>query len=275
MDAPQLSGDALAAALHRGSHVQLIAAAGSGKTETVAQRIAFLVKEGVAPSEIVAFTFTKKAATELKSRIRMRVAGLAGREQAEALGPMFVGTIHSFCLNILTKQDSKFEAYMPIDEHQLAAFCLRYGHLLHLEILGSGTRVEGLKRFLLTLSAIENEGLFDETLTEAGELLASRPKFESTDEETDWFSRQPQRAQFAYAVEKLNRLLDIHRLLTFDQQIRLAIQLLQDPVAHGMICAGITHLIVDEYQDVNKPQKTNRTSCAAPRKRRGCCCRRR
>ena len=254
-DAPQLAGDALAAALHRGTHVQLIAAAGSGKTETVAQRIAFLVKEGIAPSEIVAFTFTKKAATELKSRVRMRVAGLAGQDLANALGPMFVGTIHSFCLNILTKQDTKFEAYSPIDEHQLAAFCLRYGHLLHLQILGSGTRIEGLKRFMLTLSAIENEGLFDETIAEAHELLASAPTFESPHEEQDWFSRLPQREQFALSVEKLNRLLDVHRLLTFDQQIRLAIQLLQNPITHEAISSGISQLIVDEYQDVNKPQE--------------------
>jgi DNA helicase-2/ATP-dependent DNA helicase PcrA len=255
-DSPTLAGDALKAALHRGSHVQLIAAAGSGKTETVAQRIAHLVKEGVPPSEIVAFTFTKKAATELKSRVRLRVSGLAGKEKADALGPLFVGTIHAFCLNILTKQDSRFEAYSPIDEHQLAAFCLRYANFLNLETLGAGTRIEGLKRFLQTLGAIENEGLFDATIGDARELTEQAPDFDSRDDEADWYSRLPLQSQFALSVEKLDRLLDIHRLLTFDQQIRLAIELLTDPEKHAELTSGIRHLIVDEYQDVNKPQET-------------------
>jgi len=63
---PNLEGDAADAVSHRGGHIQIIASAGSGKTETVSQRIAGLVAEGVAPSEIVAFTFTEKAAEELK-----------------------------------------------------------------------------------------------------------------------------------------------------------------------------------------------------------------
>ena len=71
-DIPVLDGDSAAAVNHRGGHIQIIASAGSGKTETVAQRIAQLVAEGIAPSEIIAFTFTEKAAAELKSRIESR-----------------------------------------------------------------------------------------------------------------------------------------------------------------------------------------------------------
>ncbi|MGH9070324.1 MAG: UvrD-helicase domain-containing protein, partial [Acidimicrobiales bacterium] len=69
LQAPALEGDALAAVLHRGSHLQIIAAAGSGKTEVVAQRVADLLADGVAPRGIVAFTFTERAAGELKARI--------------------------------------------------------------------------------------------------------------------------------------------------------------------------------------------------------------
>ena len=64
--APQLLGDALGAVNHRGSHLQIIAAAGSGKTEVVSQRIVSLIADGVASREIVGFTFTEKAAEELK-----------------------------------------------------------------------------------------------------------------------------------------------------------------------------------------------------------------
>ena len=59
--APKLSGDALGAVNHRGSHLQIIAAAGSGKTEVVSQRIVSLIADGVASREIVGFTFTEKA----------------------------------------------------------------------------------------------------------------------------------------------------------------------------------------------------------------------
>jgi ATP-dependent DNA helicase UvrD/PcrA len=57
MAGPVLEGDALAAVKHRGSHLQIIAAAGSGKTEVVSQRVADLLADGVPPAGIVAFTF--------------------------------------------------------------------------------------------------------------------------------------------------------------------------------------------------------------------------
>lgn len=60
--APQLTGDARDAVLHRGSHLQIIASAGSGKTEVVAQRVADLMATGADPAGIIAFTFTERAA---------------------------------------------------------------------------------------------------------------------------------------------------------------------------------------------------------------------
>jgi DNA helicase-2/ATP-dependent DNA helicase PcrA len=71
-ETPLLDGDALAAVRHRGSHVQIIASAGSGKTEVVAQRVADLIADGIAARSIVAFTLTERAAQELKDRIALR-----------------------------------------------------------------------------------------------------------------------------------------------------------------------------------------------------------
>lgn len=62
--APELEGDARSAVLHRGSHLQIIASAGSGKTEVVAQRFAQLMADGADPAGIIAFTFTERAADE-------------------------------------------------------------------------------------------------------------------------------------------------------------------------------------------------------------------
>ena len=81
----------------RGCHVQVIACAGSGKTESVSRRVAALIAEGVKSEEIVAFTFTDRAATELKERIVRRVGELAGDDAAGRLAQMYVGTIHGFC----------------------------------------------------------------------------------------------------------------------------------------------------------------------------------
>src|SRR3954464_8051426 len=95
--APTLTGAALDAVRHRGSHMQIIASAGSGKTEVVSQRAVDLLAEGVAPQGIVAFTFTDRAAAELKQRITERVEARLGRHTLDRLNGLFVGTIHAYC----------------------------------------------------------------------------------------------------------------------------------------------------------------------------------
>ena len=65
---------------HRGSSLQVIACAGSGKTESISRRVAALIDEGNPPDSIVAFTFTEKAASELKERIYKRVEESQGSD---------------------------------------------------------------------------------------------------------------------------------------------------------------------------------------------------
>ena len=59
---------------HRDGHLQIIACAGSGKTEVIVERVKGLLKDGVEPSGIIAFTFTDKAAAELKTRIQEAIS---------------------------------------------------------------------------------------------------------------------------------------------------------------------------------------------------------
>ncbi len=84
LSGPRLDGAALDAVRHRGSHIQIIAAAGSGKTEVVSQRVADLLADGVAPEGIVAFTFTQRAAEELSNRIARRVEARLGSDRLGA-----------------------------------------------------------------------------------------------------------------------------------------------------------------------------------------------
>lgn len=80
--------------------LQLIACAGSGKTEVLAQRIANILQQpGVQPKNVIAFTFTDKAAAELKERIYRTVG--AAIPDIVGMAEMYVGTIHGYCLDML------------------------------------------------------------------------------------------------------------------------------------------------------------------------------
>src|SRR4051812_31190774 len=93
-NAIDLSAEQQQVVTHRGTDLQVIACAGSGKTESISRRVAALIAEGSTPASIVAFTFTERAAEELKERITQRIAERMGLGFRDRLGPMFVGTIH-------------------------------------------------------------------------------------------------------------------------------------------------------------------------------------
>ena len=122
---PVLKGDAQKAVEYRGGHLQIIASAGSGKTEVVSQRITSLLEEGIQPRAIIAFTFTERAASSLKSRIEKRVATKLGEDFLNYLNGMFVGTIHSYCYRLLQGHVPQYEAFDVLDEHKLTAFLTR------------------------------------------------------------------------------------------------------------------------------------------------------
>lgn len=224
---PELSGAAAEARDHDGSHIEIIASAGSGKTETVSQRVARLVAEGTLPSEIVAFTFTKRAAEELKERIRERVLHFAGEDRANQLGNMYVGTIHGFCFQLLSRFVTKYETYQVVDENQFEAFVLRYANKLNAKQFGGGKLFTGIRRIIENVQVFENEMLDFEDLPE----------------------------DFSAVLRNLYQYLENHKVLTYGLQINEAVKALEDPEVRAVIGGAIKHLIVDEYQDVNPAQE--------------------
>lgn len=94
---PNLSYTAaqLAAITSIDSNLQIVACAGSGKTQVVAERIAYILEqrrsEDITPANIVAFTFTDRAAAELKDRVYQRVAARCGATKGEVAGLAWTG----------------------------------------------------------------------------------------------------------------------------------------------------------------------------------------
>ena len=116
----ELTNAQQAAIDHIDGHLQIIACAGSGKTEVISRRIANILqrKPYVKPENIVAFTFTEKAAGSLKERIESAL-------EAQISG-MYIGTIHGFCKHLLSKYAESFADFKVLDEVKNHLFITRY-----------------------------------------------------------------------------------------------------------------------------------------------------
>jgi DNA helicase-2/ATP-dependent DNA helicase PcrA len=105
-----------------------LACAGSGKSKTLAFRIARLIAEGADPKGLVAFTFTEKAADSIKLRVSQAL-GAVGLDPLK-LGAMYIGTIHSYCRDVLAQMDARYRQYEVLDENRLKLYLVsRYVEL--------------------------------------------------------------------------------------------------------------------------------------------------
>lgn len=225
---PRLTGEALKAVKHRGTHLQIIASAGSGKTEVVSQRVAELLAEGVRPDGIVAFTFTERAAAELKERIEQRVVDRMGPAAIDRLSGLFVGTIHSYCFRLLQTHVPECENFDVLDENQLTAFACREAYRLGIRQFDDDNRLfRSVARFLESVGVVENELLDVDSLP----------------------------AEFGSVLADYDEALRRYRLLTYGQQIRAAVEALGRAEVAESVHDQLRHLIVDEYQDINPAQE--------------------
>ena len=225
---PVLTGQSEEAVQHRGSHLQIIASAGSGKTEVVSQRIVSLLKEGVSGRDIVAFTFTERAARELKDRVVDRVEQIIGHDALDLIAGLFVGTIHAYAFRFLQQQVPIYETYDVIDENQLTALLARESNRLGLKDLSDKNQMfDGIELFRRNADVVENELINPSKLPEP---------FQST---------------YLNYLEMLQK----YRIMSYGQQIAGAVRELEKPEVQKRIQSTLKHLIVDEYQDVNPAQE--------------------
>ncbi|MET7516748.1 DNA helicase PcrA [Streptomyces sp. NPDC005480] len=215
-----------AAVVHGGSPLLIVAGAGSGKTRVLTHRIAYLLGErGVHPGQILAITFTNKAAGEMKERVESLVGPRANA--------MWVSTFHSACVRILRRESKKlgftssFSIYDAADSKRLMALVCRD--------LDLDPKKFPPKSFSAKISNLKNELIDEEDFA-----AQAADGFEKT------------LAQ-AYAMYQ-SRLREANAL-DFDDLIMTTVHLLRafpDVAEHYR--RRFRHVLVDEYQDTNHAQ---------------------
>jgi DNA helicase II / ATP-dependent DNA helicase PcrA len=215
-----------AAVVHEGSPLLIVAGAGSGKTRVLTHRIAYLLAErGVEPGQILAITFTNKAAGEMAAR----AAVLTG-SRARA---MWLMTFHAACVRILRREarrfgyPSSFSIYDQADSQRLMAMVCR-----ELEL---DAKYHPPKAMAHQVSSLKNELIDYETL--AARATTYREK------------------TLAEAYAEYQRRLVAAGAMDFDDLIMVTVNLLQAfPEVAAQYRARFRHVLVDEYQDTNHAQ---------------------
>lgn len=219
---------------YRDGNLLIIACAGSGKTQVLSRRIALLISEGVSKESIIAFTFTDLAAGELKSRIRKEMAILRSEGQLDdaSLGEMYIGTIHSFSLQLLKKINASYRNYDIIDEKRQAAIVVSKYRDFGLDtIQGPNSKIETIRRFVETLNIIYREKIDVDSL-ENPNLIESIRRYQN------------------YVKQRPNCFL------TFDEIITELVSTMENNDAIRLqVQSQFTNIFVDEYQDVDDRQE--------------------
>ncbi|MED7951835.1 DNA helicase PcrA [Kitasatospora sp. NPDC058201] len=214
------------AVVHAGSPLLIVAGAGSGKTRVLTHRIAHLLgARGVQPGEILAITFTNKAAGEMRERVEQLVG-----PRARA---MWVSTFHSACVRILRRESkllgftSSFSIYDSADSQRLMALVCRD--------LDLDPKQFPPKSFTSKISNLKNELIDEETYADQ--------------------AANPTEKKLAEAYFLYQRRLREANALDFDDIIMTTVNLLQafpDVAEHYR--RRFRHILVDEYQDTNHAQ---------------------
>ncbi|MFH8887320.1 DNA helicase PcrA [Streptomyces sp. NPDC017949] len=223
-----LNVEQAAAVVHAGSPLLIVAGAGSGKTRVLTHRIGHLLSaRHVHPGQILAITFTNKAAGEMKERVENLVGPRANA--------MWVSTFHSACVRILRRESkllgftSSFSIYDAADSKRLMALVCRD--------LDLDPKKFPPKSFNAKISNLKNE-LIDE------EAFAAQA--------VDGFEKTVAQAYAMYQ----GRLREANAL-DFDDIIMTAVHLLQShPDVAEHYRRRFRHVLVDEYQDTNHAQYT-------------------
>jgi DNA helicase-2/ATP-dependent DNA helicase PcrA len=229
----ELNPAQLEAASAPGGPVLVLAGAGSGKTKTLVYRIAHLLRSGVYPSQILAVTFTNKAAKEMRERIDQLYLSLTPEDQRVEFALPFLGTFHSVCVRILRREGqhigipSNFVIYDDGDRMQLVK-----------QILKNYLKVQDIKQARPVLS------------------LISKMKNDGLDQSDLEFSAKTPTEKLAAEVWPIyQKKMDELNALDFDDLMSKVVQLFTtSEEVRNVYKTKFKHILVDEYQDTNPVQ---------------------
>lgn len=215
------------AVLHMDGPLLILAGAGSGKTRVVTQKIAYLIEEkGVFPGNILAITFTNKAANEMKER----VAGLL----STAVDNMWMGTFHSVCVRILRRDIDKI------------------GYNRSFTIYDRDDQITLIKECIKELNINKETYKENAVLAQISDLKDSMtdPDRYIIDNYKDYYRRNIGELYALY-----QKKLKEYNALDFDDLLIKAVELLRaNPEILDYYQRKFQYVFVDEYQDTNKVQ---------------------
>src|SRR3981081_1061933 len=219
--------------------VLILAGAGSGKTRVIRYRIAYLSEHmGVMPESILAMTFTNKAAAEMAERVQKLVGGLS-------IAKPVISTFHSFCVRTLRRDiealriPSTTPGQPPI------------GHTKNFVIYDESDQQSVMK------SVMKRLGLDDKHLTPRTVLSRiSWAKNHMLDPQELYLqSADPKTEKIAHLFEEYRKELRKANALDFDDLLLEAVRLLKSvPAVREYYNRRFQYLLIDEYQDTNRPQ---------------------
>ena len=220
-----LNPDQFDAVVHAGGPLLVVAGAGSGKTRVLTHRIAHLVDSGVAPSSILAITFTNKAAGEMRERV--------GRLIGPVVKTMWVSTFHSACVRILRRDGEalgyprNFSIYDSADASRLTGYVIRD--------LGLDSKRFAPRTVHGIISLWKNE-----LVTPTDAIVRAENIFDRKHAEV--YAEYQTRLVRAGAMDFDDLLLNVVRLFREHPDVL-------DHYRHRF-----AHILVDEYQDTNQAQ---------------------
>jgi DNA helicase-2/ATP-dependent DNA helicase PcrA len=259
----KLTNEQRDAVLHMGSPLLIIAGPGSGKTEVITWRVTHLVRAGlIAPENFLVTTFTNKAALELKDRIQQKLPDI----HVEA---MQVGTLHSFCADILRQYQSCSplpRGFHILDEQGQFLFVYTQRKALGLDSLVKGRPHDFFSNVIRLFNLATEELVEPEKLGEwcecrrteaeyyAGTLVGNRSKTK-VEKATAEIDRWCEQKIVVEAYSRYWKLLQEHGLVDFAFLQRYAYDLLNlKPEVVAALRDHYRAILVDEYQDTNAVQ---------------------
>lgn len=208
-------------------HILCLACAGSGKSRTLAYKIAYLISKGESPESIIAFTFTEKAAESIKRRVAEALHKFGFPENN--IGAMFIGTLDSFCQKLLGDINARYRQYDILDQNRLILFVM--SRLRKLGLSSGPGYFARIKELTDAWQTLNNENI----------LLADVEQYDK-----DLHAK----------LVKLSELLDADGYMDFSFSINLAVKELKKIVHKEDSYIGkFKFLFVDEYQDINPIQE--------------------